>query len=165
MTPKEQLIAWLNDAYSTEKALIPVLENHAKDAKDYPEIQQRDLQHAEETRRQAELVEGCIKQLGGTVSNVKSAIGTVTGTIQSVATGPFRDELIKNCLSDYAAEHFEIASYKALIAAAEHIGENGIVPTLREILREEEEMARWLDERLPMVTREVLGKTSGAAAG
>ena len=36
MTANEQLIAWLNNAYSMEKALIPVLENHAKDAENYP---------------------------------------------------------------------------------------------------------------------------------
>jgi hypothetical protein len=31
--------------------MIPVLENHAEDARDYPEIRERDLRHAEETRR------------------------------------------------------------------------------------------------------------------
>ena len=36
MSPqKEQFIAWLNDAYSTELALMPVLKNHAADAEEY----------------------------------------------------------------------------------------------------------------------------------
>ena len=30
----ELLVAWLNDAYAMEQALVPALENHAKDAKD-----------------------------------------------------------------------------------------------------------------------------------
>ena len=109
------------------------------------------------------MVERCINELGGSVSTVKSAIGNISGMAQSVATGPFRDELIKNCLSDYAAEHFEIACYKALIAAAEQAGEHRIIPTLQEILREDEEMARWLDERLPTAVRGFISKSAAAA--
>ena len=164
MTPREQLIAWLNDAYSTEMSLIPVLENHAKDAENYPEIRDRDLQHAEETRRQAERLEGIITGLGGSVSTVKSTIGSLLGTVQSVSTGMFRDELAKNFLSDYAAEHFEIASYKALIATAEQLGEQTIIPTLEESLREEEAMARWIEERLPMAVRLTLNQITRNAA-
>lgn len=163
MTPKEQFIAWLNDAYSMEQALIPVLENHAKDAKDYPEIQQRDLQHAEETRRQAERLENLITQLGGTLSTAKSILGTLIGTGQSVSTEMFRDEIVKNFLSDYAAEHFEIASYRALIATAEQIGEHQAIPVLEEILAEEEAMARWIEERLPMAVSIGLQKTTAAS--
>ena len=164
MTPKEQFIAWLNDAYSMELALIPVLENHANDAKDYLEIHERDLQHAEETRRQAEQLKSLIEQLGGNVSTVKSIIGSLFGTGQSVSTELFRDELIKNFLSDYAAEHFEIASYKALIATAEQIGEHQCIPVLEGILQEEEAMARWIEERLPLAVGESLKKTAAAAA-
>jgi ferritin-like metal-binding protein YciE len=163
MTPKEQFIAWLNDAYSMEQALIPVLENHANDAKDYPEIRERDLQHAEETRRQIERLEGLITQLGGSVSTAKSLIGTLFGTGQSLSTEMFRDEIVKNFLSDYAAEHFEIASYKALIATAEQIGEHQAIPVLQEILAEEEAMARWIEERLPMAISIGLEKTTAAA--
>ena len=160
MTPKEQFIAWLNDAYSTELALIPVLQNHAKDAKDYPEIHDRDLQHLEETRRQAERVKGLIEQLGGKVSTVKSLIGMMFGQGQSISTEFFPDEITKNFLSDYAAEHFEIASYKALIATAQQIGEHQCVPVLEGILREEEAMARWIEERLPLAVKIGLSKTT-----
>ena len=163
MTPREQLIAWLNDAYGTEMSLIPVLENHAKDAENYPEIHERLTRHVAETRRQAERLEGLITALGGSISTVKSTLGSLFGTAQSVSTGLFRDELSKNFLADYAAEHFEIASYKALIAAAGHVGEQAIVPTLEESLREEEAMARWIEERLPVAVRESLNATANAA--
>jgi hypothetical protein len=33
--------------------MIPVLENHAADARDYPEIHQHKLRHVVETKRQA----------------------------------------------------------------------------------------------------------------
>ncbi len=164
MTPREQFIAWLNDAHSTELALIPVLKNHANDAQDYPEIYERNMQHLEETRRQAELLEDMITSLGGSVSTVKSAIGSLFGVGQSVSTELFQDEITKNFLSDYAAEHFEIASYKALIATAEQIGEHQVIPTLQQILREEEAMARWIEEHLGMAVSIGLRKTTGASA-
>jgi ferritin-like metal-binding protein YciE len=47
-----------------EQAQIPVLENHAKDAADFPEFRARDERHLEETRRHAELVRGCLERLG-----------------------------------------------------------------------------------------------------
>jgi ferritin-like metal-binding protein YciE len=166
MTPqKEQFIAWLNDAYSTELALMPVLKNHAKDAEEYPEILDRNLQHLEETRRQADRLAEMITNLGGKVSTAKSLFGTMLGQGQSISTEFFQDEITKNFLADYAAEHFEIASYKALIATAEQIGEHQCIPVLREILREEEAMARWLEEHLPLAVRIGLEKTTSENYG
>lgn len=161
MTPREQFIAWLNDARSTELAQIPVLQNHANDAREYPEIRERDLQHLAETKRQAELIEELITNLGGTISTVKTVIGKITGLGHSVSTEIFPDELIKNFLADYAAEHFEIASYTSLIATARLIGENQCVPVLEEILAEEIAMAEWLEDNIPFATAESLKVTTG----
>lgn len=156
MTEREYFISWLNDAYSTELAMIPVLENHAEDARDYPEIYERDVQHLEETKWQAERVKMMIEGLGGKVSIMKKITGKTLGLGKSVSTGIFPDELIKNFLADYAAEHLEIASYKSLIATAKHLGEDECVPVLEEILAEEEAMAAWLKEHIPMATVESL---------
>lgn len=164
MTRKEQFIAWLNDAYSTEIAMIPVLQNHAADAEEYPEIRKRDLQHLEETRRQAEQLKNLIQQLGGKVSTSKTILGKIIGMGQSVSTEFFSDQITKNFLADYAAEHFEIASYKALIATAEQIGEHQCIPVLEGILREEEAMARWIEEHLPLAVRIGLEKTTTAGS-
>ncbi len=156
MTEKELFISWLNDAYSTELAMMPVLENHANDAGDFPEIYDRKMLHLEETRRQAERLETMIKSIGGKVSRVKTAIGTISGMGQSISTEFFSDEIIKNFLADYSAEHLEIASYVSLIATAKQIGEDQCVPVLEEILAEERAMARWLEEHIPMATAESL---------
>lgn len=165
MTEKELFIAWLNDAYSTELAMMPVLENHAKDAADYPQIHDRQIQHLEETRRQAERLETMIKSLGGKISTVKSITGKTLGLGKSVSTGIFSDEMIKNFLADYAAEHLEIASYKSLIAAAQHLGEDQCVPVLEEILAEEVSMAAWLKEHIPMATVESIKIASNEDSG
>lgn len=149
----KQLIAWLNDAYFMEQSLAKVLENHADDAKDLPDVREKDLQHLYETRRHAEQIERCLGFLGETPSTMKGMMGTVMGKVQGVATGMFGDEIMKNFLSDYAMEHFEIACYRSLIAASEEAGRPEIAQICREILREEEAMAQWLAERIPDVAK------------
>jgi ferritin-like metal-binding protein YciE len=146
---EEQLLAWLNDAYAMEKAQIPVLENHAKDARRHPEVRKRDLQHLEETKQHARDVKRCIEHLGEKPSVTKKAIGRLTGAMNSVATEPFQDEIMKNFLMDYAAESFEIACYRSLIVAAEEAGHPKVARVCEEILKEEEEMAEWIRDHLP----------------
>lgn len=162
MSPKEQLTTWLNSAYAMEKNLIQVLENHAKDAKDYPEVRQRDEQHIEETRRHAESVRQCLEILGEKPGALKSAMGNVMGKVQGASTGMFRDELVKNFLADYSAEHFEIACYRSLITAAEELGQPEIARICAEILTEEEAMALWLQQRIPQITRIALQQLAHA---
>jgi ferritin-like metal-binding protein YciE len=146
---EEQLLAWLNDAYAMEKAQIPILEEHAKDARRHPEVRERDLQHLKETKQHAKDVRKCIEYLGEKPSVSKKMIGRVTGAMQSVSTEPFQDEIMKNFIMDYAAEHFEIACYRSLIAAAEEAGHPRIAQVCEEILEEEEAMAEWLHDHLP----------------
>ncbi|WP_053615376.1 ferritin-like domain-containing protein [Nocardiopsis sp. NRRL B-16309] len=156
MSSREQLITWLNDAYAMEKALEEVLERHAKDAEDHPEVHARITRHIDETREQAETVRGCIDALGGSVSGAKSAFASMFGAMQGMANKPAGDTLVKNGLADFAAEHFEIASYKALIQAARSLGEEEIARKLTGILHQEEDMAAFLEEKLPDAVSETL---------
>lgn len=156
MAHNQLYLAWLNDAYSLEQSLVQVLENHAKDASDHPQMQARIQQHIEETRRHAELVRGCIERWGGSVSTVKSGMATVMGTVQGMSTGAAKDELVKNALADYSSEHFEIASYTSLMAAAESLGDQETVQVCMQILRDEQEMANWLAQQIPTVTHQML---------
>lgn len=151
MAHNELLNAWLKDAYGMETALIPVLQQHAKDAKDFPEVAARDELHIEETKRHAELVKSCIERRGESISTVKTAIGGVVGAVQSVATAPFKDEPVKNFLSDYAAEKFETICYQALIVAAQNEGDHETARVCQQILAEDEAMAKWLEDHLPSV--------------
>ena len=151
------LITWLRDAYAMEKSLIPVLENHAKDAERFPELRQRLDQHAMETRNHATLVEQCLRQLGEEPSTVKNTMARVIGAVQSVATGAFHDDVVKNGLQDFGTESFEIACYKALIEGARALQQTEIVNICQRILNEEQAMARFLEQNLPTVVHETLG--------
>jgi len=150
------LVAWLRDAYAMEKAMVPVLENHAKDAERFPELRQQLQQHASQTQRHADMVAECLRQLGEEPSTFKNTIARVMGAVQSVATGAFHDEIVKNALQDFGSESFEIACYRALIEGARGTGNQEIVRVCEEILREEEAMARFLEQSLPTAVHDVL---------
>ena len=146
---RDRLIAWLNDAHAMEQGLIQILETHSRRARDLPEVSARAAEHADETRDQAERIRQCLEILGTTPSTAKSTFSTIMGAVEGASTAIFPDELMKNMLADYASEHFEIAAYTALIRAAEEAGESRIVSLLEESLREEEQMAQWLFDRIP----------------
>ncbi|HLJ65824.1 MAG TPA: ferritin-like domain-containing protein [Chloroflexota bacterium] len=150
--------AWLNDAHGMENALVQILEHQVKDAKDYPQVQAKLEQHLEVTRRHADLVEQCVQRLGGSTSAVKTGMATLFGQMQALSTGAAQDEMVKNALADYAAENFEVASYTALIAAAQAIGDSETASVCQQILDEDRAMADWIEQNLPMLVRETMGQ-------
>jgi ferritin-like metal-binding protein YciE len=154
--PLDQLTVWLNDAYSMEKSVLRMLEQHATAAKDIVEIHSRFQQHVAESREHSVRLEECLDLLGQKPSTAKAVLGTIMGMVEGVSTGLFHDQLVKNLLMDYGAEHFEIASYRSLVAAAEELGQPRIAELCRANLRDEEAMAQWLEEEIPPVTRMAL---------
>ncbi len=157
------LVSWLKDAHGLEKALVPSLENHAKDAKSHPELQTRIEQHIAETKQHAQLVEDCLRRLGEDSSGLKDAVGRMTGGVNSMATAPFGDELVKDGLADYATENMEIAAYSALITAATELGDTQTAQACEQILRDEQDMARFLAQHLPMAVHEAVSKSGTSA--
>jgi ferritin-like metal-binding protein YciE len=152
----ELVVAWLRDAYAMERALVPVLENHAKDAERHPELRARLQQHATETKRQADRIEQCLRQLGQEPSTLKNTVSKVLGAIQSVATGAFKDDEVKNALQDYATQYFQIACYRSLIEAGKALQRPEIVEMCQQSLNEEEAMARFLEQQLPTIVHDAL---------
>jgi len=150
------LTAWLRDAHAMENQAIEILEKQAGRLEHYPELRAQVRFHLEESHRQAERVERCLHQLGTDTSGLKTALGKMVGTAQQLSGLFASDEVLKSGIADYAFEHYEIASYKVLIAAAAEAGEPEVGRVLEENLREEEAMAAWLAQHLPEVTRQYL---------
>jgi ferritin-like metal-binding protein YciE len=153
---RENLTAWLRDAHAMENQAIEILEKQANRLEHYPELRAKVRAHLEESHRQAERVERCLHQLGTDTSSLKTAAGKLIGTAQQLSGLFASDEVLKSGIADYAFEHYEIASYKILIAAAAEAGEQEVRRSLEENLREEEAMAEWLGQHLPEVTRQYL---------
>ena len=153
MTKSEELISWLNDAYSMELTNVKILEDHIKDADEFPEIQGRLRQHLGETRQHADRIKQCIEIIGGKVSRTKAGLGSIMGHLKGKSTSMFNDEIIKDVLSESATEHFEVACYKSLIAAAENLGRTEVVNACRRNMEEDMAMADWVDDQVPILTR------------
>lgn len=159
------VLTWLNDAYSIENALIHVLERHAKEAKDHPQLQTGLDDHLAQTRHHAELVAGRITALGGEPSAHKGFLDGVIAPVQKLFSGTEDEKgALANTISDYAAENFEIATYHALITAAEDTGDTETARVCRDILSQEQEMARWLDEQLPSLVEGIVRDALPASA-
>ena len=161
MTEQQAVLSWLKDAHAMEVGALPTLQHHADAAQNYPEVREKLLQHHEQTRRHAELIGGCLERLGTNPSALKETVGTAFGKVTGLVNLPTKDPVVKNALGDYAAEHFEIASYKSLIAGAEKAGDLSTADVCRQILQEEEEMAGWLGGHIPTMTQKFLDEQTG----
>lgn len=155
---KETLLAWLKDAHAAEHHAIETLENQSDRTEHYPDLQAKVQQHLKESKWQAEQVEKCIHKLGGDTSSVKKGISKFMGNASALANSAAGDEVVKNVLADYSFEHFEIASYRSLIAAADELGETEIRNTCQEILEQELAMADWLEDYIPSVTSQYMAR-------
>ncbi len=88
------------------EALIPILENHARDARDYPHIRAKDLEHLERLATMPPIEKTASSDWGEPVHHQDGA-GKPDRDDKQRGHGSFEDELVKNFLSDYAAEHLE----------------------------------------------------------
>jgi ferritin-like metal-binding protein YciE len=164
MASQDILLSWLNDAYGMENALVQILEHQVKDAQDYPQVQARLQEHLEVTRQHAERVKGCIERLGGDTSSIKTGMANLFGQMQALSTGAAEDEMVKNALADYAAENFEVASYTALIAAAEQVGDMQTVTVCQQNKQQDLEMAQWIGQNLPTLVQQTLREMATSAS-
>ncbi len=158
MKDNKVYIDWLNDARAMELGLVQSLQGQAKLATGFPKLKARIEEHVEETRKHAELIEGCLKRLEAPVSGLKGVGGVVGAGLQSALTALMSDDLVKASLGGFAAEHLEIASYQALIVSARDLGDTATAEVCEEILEDEVAMAESLKESLPEVVLERLNR-------
>ena len=139
-----------------EANLVSMLEGQVPRLKDFPEIQREVAKHAEESKRHGELVESALKGLGEDTSALKDGIAKLTGMLGPMGMAMANDAPVKIVLANFASEHFEIACYHSIRAAAQACGNSEIVKICDQILRDEERMADVLEAAIPRVTREHL---------
>ena len=166
MDRRAEIIDWLNDAYAMERALEITLEKQANSGEVHRAIRERAAIHLDETRAHAERLERCLEMVGTKASTFKSTASQLLETGKKYMTMFARDERVKDYLASVGAEYFEVACYKALIAAAQVAGEERMIGPLTKNLREDAAMASWLDENIDAVIRDYLSeatKTSAAA--
>jgi ferritin-like metal-binding protein YciE len=163
-TSDETFMSWLRDAHAMEEQAEQVLSSLARRIENYPELKSQIERHLDVTRSQAERLRGCMERRKSAPSAIKVTMAKMLGVAQGLSGLFVGDEVVKGVLATYTFEHMEIASYKILIAAAEKIGDVETKRVLEDILREEEEMAKWLEAQLTPTTIQYLGRAETSKA-
>lgn len=109
--------------------------------------------HIEETNGQIARLDELLAGFESSGSLFKDTALSMSGSMAAMAHTVAGDEILKNSFANYAFEHFEIASYKSLLVLAEDGGFANATAALNQSLGEEQSMAQWIDEALPMITR------------
>lgn len=155
--------AWLNNAYGMEISAERAYRMHAKDASrgmnDFPELVKGLMKQSEIAKHQGERVKSCLDRHGITPHPLKSALGEGMGILIGFTGDVTIDKVIMNNLTDYGGIHFEIAGYRTLVAASQLMNDPETEKICREILKEEEEFATWLETQLEPVGAEFLRRT------
>ncbi|WP_336273638.1 ferritin-like domain-containing protein [Vreelandella indica] len=152
----KHLVDWLRDAHAMEKQAEKMLQSQAHRLEHYPQLQQRIEEHIEETVNQSKKLEHCLTLLGANASSIKDMGAELTAFGQAVGGMMAEDEVVKGGIASFAFENFEIASYKALIKAAEMASQPEVAQVCKEILQEEIAMADWLSKHLDDTTQQFL---------
>lgn len=180
----DKVLQYLEEIHALETHLVSTLTAHIAMT---PRSEYRDLleRHRYETRTQAQRIEQRLTELGQSNSLVHVVYATAQDALgQGVAlvlaplnlirgTGG-EEKLLKNARDECASEAMEIASYDALEAVAEAVGDEKTAVLAREHRTQEEVFLKDLREVIPGLATDVLDaeveghphydvKTTGAA--
>ena len=166
-----KLVQYLNEAYGKEKELETALTADISMTTDKA-YRKRLQDHLKETRNHSRLVKGRIRALGGkaeevtvpgpdALSDVASGAANLANRAVAAAKGPGhmlrgtgeQEKLLKNAKSQYWNEFEEIATYYAIETLAEFVGDKETHDVAKQIRREEERMARYLEKLIPKLAR------------
>lgn len=142
----ERLLKWLQDAYAMEQEAETMMKAMASRIENYPHLAARIGQHVQETQQQAGSLRECIEALGGSVPTAKGLFASMTAAIHAAGNSLMEDEVVKSIGISFGFENTEIATYRALVIAAERAGAHDIAAVCGQILQEEVAMARWLED-------------------
>ncbi len=143
----------LRNQHAVENQAIELLERQVGRLENYPAMSERMRRHIEESRQQARRIEELLAGLGTSHSGFKDTMMSIVGNLAALAHAPAPDEVIKNTFANFAFEHYEIAAYKSLLTMAEITGHAAAKSALQQSLREEEDMAKWIDDHIAETTR------------
>lgn len=145
-------VTGLQNAHAMETQAIEILSRQIDRLENYPELEHKLRLHLDESKQQRLRLEEVLKSLSETYSSVKEAVLGLGGNLAAMAHTAASDEIIKNTISNYMFENFEIASYQSLIVMAETAGHSQGAAAARLSLAEEEEMALWIRDRIASIT-------------
>ena len=171
-----KLVQYLNEAYGKERHLEQALTAHIGLATK-PTYRKRLEEHRRETKRHGDRVQRRIKQLGGSAETVplpgpdafteaaeagmslaQRALAMARGPIHAVRGTSEPEKMLKNAKTEFSEEAEEIATYTAIEQLATKVGDKETAKLAKEIRREEERMAKFLQKLIPQLVNDVARK-------
>jgi ferritin-like metal-binding protein YciE len=161
-----KLVQYLNEAYGKEKELETSLEAHIAMTTKAP-YQKRLKQHLKETKSHAKQLERRIKKLGGGGHAIQTVVAKATaaakGPLHMVRGSGEQEKMLKNAKTEYFNEHEEISTYLAIEVFAEKVSDKETAKLARDIRREEERMAKFLEGQIKALSGAVASAEVPAA--
>jgi ferritin-like metal-binding protein YciE len=144
-----KLIQYLQEAYGKEQELEVALQADILMTTKDP-YRKRLKQHLKETKAHAKALARRIKQLGGGgPSTVQKLVGKATaaakGPLHMVRGSGEQEKMLKNAKTQFTAEQEEISTYLAIEVFATKVGDSETAKLARDIRREEQRMAKFLE--------------------
>jgi ferritin-like metal-binding protein YciE len=162
-TARDLFVTGLKNAHAMENQARELLERQSERTGDFPEVQARLRRHLHETNQQLQRLEHCLRECGESESTLKDTVLSALANLTAATHAAAGDEILKNTFANNAFEHYEIAAYKSLLALCERAGVDAR-EALQTCLREEEEMAAWIDAHVKDITLQYLAQEERAAA-
>jgi ferritin-like metal-binding protein YciE len=161
-----KLVQYLNEAYGKEKELETSLEAHIAMTTKAP-YKKRLKQHLKETKSHAKQLERRIKKLGGGGHAIQTVVAKATaaakGPLHAIRGGGEQEKMLKNAKTEYFNEHEEISTYLAIEVFAEKVSDKETAKLARDIRREEERMAKFLEGQIKALSGAVASAEVPAA--
>src|SRR3954467_3761825 len=158
---RDAFVAGLRNAHAMEIQARELMERQSERLGDYPEVKRRVIEHLGETRLQIERIERCLEQCGESTSTLKDTAQSILANTTALMHSAAQDEILKNTFANNAFENFEIAAYKSLLVLCKESEASFAREPLLLSLKEEEAMAKWIDQNVEKVTRQFLQQQSG----
>jgi ferritin-like metal-binding protein YciE len=143
-----KLIQYMQEAYGNEQEMELALQADLLITTKEP-YKKRLKQHLKETKAHAKALDRRIKKLGGGGHAVQSLVGKATAAVKAplhaVRGSGEAEKMLKNAKTQYTAEQEEVSTYLALEHFATKVGDSETAKLARDIRREEERMAQFLE--------------------
>src|SRR3954465_8764726 len=166
-----KLVQFLNEAHVKEAELEADLTAHISLTQKAP-YKKRLQQHLRETKDHKRRVASRIKQLGGQpvrgvrAPGVPDAVGEMAGKgiaavkgqvgVARAAITEQSETHLRNAREELREEYVEIGLYTAIEALATEVGDRETAQLVKDIRRDEEKTARYLERLIPTLTKEVV---------
>jgi ferritin-like metal-binding protein YciE len=157
----EQLVKHIDEAYAMEQNVLRMLDGMISTTDD-PDIVRELEHHKIQSEGHAERMKQRLQAHDATPSMVKE-VGGILGALAKMPLDMIRGEKAgRNARDGYATEHMEIASYELLARIADRAGDEETATAAREIIEEEREMARTIEQNWDRFVQLSLSEASTA---